>query len=69
MCAVKSALDPFVSTSLNLSSLIYMPTPYPYCTAEQIASISYQCVDAPAGSQIVTRQDGMCRAQVTVTAG
>jgi uncharacterized repeat protein (TIGR01451 family) len=67
LCAVKTALDPFASTSLNLSGLIYMPTPYPYCTTEQIASTSYQCVAAPVGSQIATRQDGLCRAQLSVT--
>lgn len=69
VCAVKSALDPFVSPELNLSALISIPTPYPYCTTAQIADTNYQCVDAPVGSQIVTRDDMACMKQLTVSSG
>jgi uncharacterized repeat protein (TIGR01451 family) len=65
-CAVKTALDPIIVSQVNLSGLIYMPTPYPYCTSTQLADTTYQCVDAPAGSQILTRVDNMCTAQLTV---
>jgi uncharacterized repeat protein (TIGR01451 family) len=66
-CAVKSTLDPYLTTGINLSGLIYMPTPYPYCTDVQVADTSYACVAAPAGSQILTRVDNVCRAQLEVT--
>jgi hypothetical protein len=69
MCAMKVSLDPYLTSGLNLTGLIYMPTPYPYCSDAQVADTSYACVSAPAGSQILTRQDNMCRAQLTVTNG
>gem|GEM_PF-2728561 len=66
ICAVKSALDPIVSSGLVLSGLVLMPTPYPYCTAAQLSDTAYSCIDAPAGAQVVTKQDGACLATVTV---
>jgi uncharacterized repeat protein (TIGR01451 family) len=69
MCAVKLSLDPYLTSGVNLSGLIYMPTPYPYCSDAQMADTTYACVAAPAGVQILTRVDNMCRAQLTVSNG
>ncbi len=67
MCAMKLSLDPYLTSGVNLSGLIYMPTPYPYCTDAQITDTSYACIAAAAGSQILTRVDNMCKAQLVVT--
>lgn len=56
VCAVKPALDPLANSGLVLSDLVMIPTPYPYCTTSQLTDPAYSCIDAPAGAQIVTRQ-------------
>jgi hypothetical protein len=69
ICAVKSVLDPYITSSINLTQLMYMPTPYPYCNDAQVIDPSYACISTPAGSQILTRQDNMCVAQLIVNNG
>lgn len=58
-----------MSKDLDLTRLVLMPTPVPYCTSAQEASTNYESVPSPAGSQLLTKEDKMCQAPLNVVVG
>ena len=65
-CAVQTSLAPYLSNNIDFSNLLTLPNPIPYCTSSELATLT--CVDAPANSQILIRDENTCKTTITIWA-
>ncbi len=67
-CAVKNNLPPLTGVVLDLDNIINIPSPVAYCTPSQESDdVNYQCLDANAGSKILTKDPNACTKSIVTS--